>query len=144
MPRLARTDPFTTSRARASLVRPTARPCQPRGRSPTLAHASPCIAAHPSDTPVPGGGRWRPLASARSVNIFDVAAILVAAAATFGYVNHRFLHLPSTTGTLLVALVSSIAVVLVGQIIPAFDIRPTIERFLGGIDFDQTLMHGFL
>ncbi len=33
------------------------------------------------------------------MNAFDVAAILVAAAAVFGYVNHRFLRLPSTSVT---------------------------------------------
>ena len=78
------------------------------------------------------------------MNVFDVAAILVAAASVFGYVNHRLLHLPSTTGTLLVALLSSIAVVGLEQVIPAIDFRPTIERFLGEIDFDQTVMHGLL
>jgi len=78
------------------------------------------------------------------VNAFDVAAILVAAAAVFGYVNHRFLRLPSTSGTLLVALVSSLVVVLIDRVVPGFDLRPAMEGFLGEIDFDQTLMHGLL
>ncbi len=76
--------------------------------------------------------------------MFDIAAILVAAAAVFGYVNHRFLRLPSTTGTLLVALVSSLVIVAIEQMVSGIDLRPTIERFLGKIDFDQTLMHGLL
>ena len=38
------------------------------------------------------------------MTIFDVAAILVAVAAASGYVNHRLLRLPPTSGTLLVAL----------------------------------------
>ena len=78
------------------------------------------------------------------MNAFDVAAILVAAAAVFGYVNHRFLRLPSTSGTLLVALVSSLAVVLIDRVVPGFDLRSAMEGFLGEIDFDQTLMHGLL
>jgi monovalent cation:H+ antiporter, CPA1 family len=78
------------------------------------------------------------------VNVFDVAAILVASAALFGYVNHRLLHLPPTTGTLLVALVSSVAIVFAEQLVPGLDLRPAVERFLGEIDFDQTLMHGLL
>jgi CPA1 family monovalent cation:H+ antiporter len=78
------------------------------------------------------------------VNAFDVAAILVAAAAVFGYVNHRFLRLPSTSGTLLVALVSSLVVVLIDRVVPGFDLRSAMEGFLGEIDFDQTLMHGLL
>ncbi|MEO7274268.1 MAG: sodium:proton antiporter [Vicinamibacterales bacterium] len=78
------------------------------------------------------------------MNVFDVAAILVAAAALFGYVNHRLLRLPPTTGTLLVALVSSLSIVAAEQMIPGLDLRPAIERFLGEIDFDKTLMHGLL
>lgn len=78
------------------------------------------------------------------MNVFDVAAILVASAAVFGYVNHRFLRLPPTTGTLLVALVSSLVIVLVEQLVPSAELRPALERFLGEIDFDQTLMHGLL
>ncbi len=78
------------------------------------------------------------------MNAFDVAAILVAAAAVFGYVNHRFLRLPSTSGTLLVALVSSLVVVLIDRVVPGFDLRSAMEGFLGEIDFDQTLMHGLL
>ena len=78
------------------------------------------------------------------MNAFDVAAILVAGAAVFGYVNHRFLRLPSTSGTLLVALVSSLVVVLIDRVVPGFDLRSAIEGFLGEIDFDQTLMHGLL
>ena len=81
--------------------------------------------------PGPRGGR---------VNAFDVAAILVAAAAVFGYVNHRFLRLPSTSGTLLVALVSSLVVVLIDRVVPGFDLRSAMEGFLGEIDFDQTLI----
>ena len=42
------------------------------------------------------------------MNGFDVASILMAIAAAFGYVNHRFLRLPATSGTLTVALVSSL------------------------------------
>ncbi|MEO7271479.1 MAG: cation:proton antiporter [Vicinamibacterales bacterium] len=78
------------------------------------------------------------------MNVFDVAAVLVAAAAVFGYVNHRFLRLPPTTGTLLVALASSLAIVVLHQMVPGIVLRPAIERFLGNIDFDQTLMHGLL
>ncbi|MEO7193113.1 MAG: sodium:proton antiporter [Vicinamibacterales bacterium] len=78
------------------------------------------------------------------MNVFDVAAILVAAAAVFGYLNYRLLRLPPTTGTLLVALVSSLVIVVVEQLTPGMDLRPALGRFLGEIDFDQTLMHGLL
>jgi CPA1 family monovalent cation:H+ antiporter len=80
----------------------------------------------------------------KAMTIFDIAAILIAVAAICGYVNHRLLHLPQTSGTLLVALASSLAVVALERLFPASPVRPDIEDFLGRIDFDQTLMHGLL
>ena len=78
------------------------------------------------------------------MHAFDVASVLVAVAAAFGYVNHRFLRLPLTSGTLLVALGSSLLIVLVEAAFPALELRPAVERFLGQIDFDQALLHGML
>lgn len=78
------------------------------------------------------------------MNPFDVAAILMLIAAVSGYLNHRFLHLPPTSGTLLVALVSSLAVLLLEQVVPSVQLRPAAESFVGRIDFDETLMHGLL
>ncbi|MEP6916968.1 MAG: cation:proton antiporter, partial [Acidobacteriota bacterium] len=78
------------------------------------------------------------------VNVFDTAAILVATAAVCGYANHRLLRLPPTSGTLLVALVSSLIVVGIERLVPALDLRPVVEGFLSQIDFNQTLLHGLL
>ena len=75
---------------------------------------------------------------------FDIAAILIAVAALCGYVNHRFLRLPATTGTLLVAVVSSLVVVFAEQLLPRTRFGPEVQQFVGQIDFDQTLMHGLL
>jgi CPA1 family monovalent cation:H+ antiporter len=61
-----------------------------------------------------------------------------------GYINHRFLHLPSTSGTLLIALVSSLIVIVLERAVPGIHVQADIERFLGQIDFNQTLMHGLL
>lgn len=78
------------------------------------------------------------------MSAFDIAAILIAVAAVSGYVNHRLLHLPPTSGTLLVALVSSLVVLLIEQLVPGIQLRSDVEHFLGQIDFNQTLMHGLL
>ena len=69
---------------------------------------------------------------------------MITVAAVSGYVNHRLLHLPPTSGTLLVALVSSLVVLLIEQIVPSIQLRSELERFLGQIDFNETLMHGLL
>jgi CPA1 family monovalent cation:H+ antiporter len=78
------------------------------------------------------------------VTIFNIAAILIAVAAIFGYVNLRLLRLPQTTGTLLVAFVSSLIVVVIERLVPDAHVEPLVQHFLGRIDFDQTLMHGLL
>jgi len=76
------------------------------------------------------------------MNPFDVAAILITIAAVAGYVNHRILRLPATSGTLVVALLSSFVVVATEAIVPG--LRGGLATLLGEIDFNQTLMHGML
>jgi Na+:H+ antiporter len=76
------------------------------------------------------------------MNPFDVAAVLIAIAAVAGYVNHRVLKLPAASGTLVVALFSSFAVVATEAIFPG--LRANIATFLAEIDFNETLMHGML
>lgn len=78
------------------------------------------------------------------MNAFDTAAVLIAIAAMCGYVNHRFLKLPATSGTLVVALVSSILVLAAETLVPAWHVRAALAGFLTGIDFNEALMHGML
>ena len=42
------------------------------------------------------------------MSIFTIGAILVGTSAFFGYLNHRFLHLPHTIGLVVIALFASI------------------------------------
>jgi CPA1 family monovalent cation:H+ antiporter len=65
-------------------------------------------------------------------------------AAACGYLNHRLLRLPATSGTLAVALMSSLALVAIEALIPGTPLRAPVERFLNDIDFNQTLMRGML
>lgn len=78
------------------------------------------------------------------MNAFDTASVLIAVAALSGYLNHRVLKLPATTGTLAVALVSSLLLVAVDQVAPAWGLRDTVASFLREIDFNEALMHGML
>jgi Na+:H+ antiporter len=75
---------------------------------------------------------------------FDLAAILLAVAAIFGYLNHRVLRLPPTSGILAVALVSSLLLVAADAALPSLHIQATVARFVSRIDFNQTLMRGML
>jgi CPA1 family monovalent cation:H+ antiporter len=78
------------------------------------------------------------------VTSFETAAVLLSIAALCGYLNYRFLRLPATTGTLAIALFSSLAIVVIDVLTPFVTLRPPIERFLTDLDFNETLMRGFL
>jgi CPA1 family monovalent cation:H+ antiporter len=78
------------------------------------------------------------------VNAFDIASVLIAIAAICGYLNYRVLRLPATSGTLAIALFSSLVIVAVEALIPGWPLAASINRFLGDIDFTETLMRGLL
>lgn len=78
------------------------------------------------------------------MNAFDTAAMLLTIAAVCGYLNHRVLRLPANSGTLAVALVSSLFVVLAETWLPSWTLQDRVRAFLADIDFNQTLMRGFL
>lgn len=76
--------------------------------------------------------------------MLDVPAILLTFAAVFGYINYRFFKLPLTIGLVLIALVSSMAVVGLDQVLPSWGLGDSVRQFLEGIDFNRTLMEGML
>ena len=78
------------------------------------------------------------------MNVFDIAAVLLTIAAVCGYLNHRFLRLPATSGTLVVALVSSFFVVAAEALVSSWTLQDRLRAFLADIDFNETLMRGFL
>jgi CPA1 family monovalent cation:H+ antiporter len=78
------------------------------------------------------------------MNGFDTAAILIAIAALSGYVNNKALKLPRTSGTLAVALVSSLIIVAADEVFPRLRLGTSVAAFMNEIDFNETLMHGML
>jgi CPA1 family monovalent cation:H+ antiporter len=78
------------------------------------------------------------------VSSFETAAVLLCIAAACGYLNYRFLRLPATTGTLAVALLSSLAIVAIDAFTPATPLQRPIVRFMQDIDFNEMLMRGML
>jgi len=79
-----------------------------------------------------------------SVNLFDIAALLMTLAAVFGYINHRWLKLEPSVGLLMISLASSLGVMGLHWIFPQLDIVTQIQAVLGSIDFNEALMHGML
>ncbi len=77
-------------------------------------------------------------------SLFSMAALLLTLAATFGYANHRWLHLPTTIGLVVIALFVSFAMMALDWLFPALGFRAAIGRTLLAIDFHETLMNGML
>ena len=74
--------------------------------------------------------------------IFDVLAVLMVLAATFGWINDRYVRLPLTVGIMAMGLALSLALVALSLVYPP--IKVDAQRFLAFIDFDQLLLHGGL
>ena len=72
----------------------------------------------------------------------ETIASLITVSALFGYVNHRWVKLPTTIGLMLIALVVSLAMLAAGGVVPG--VKRWAVELLAGIDFNKTVMHGML
>jgi CPA1 family monovalent cation:H+ antiporter len=78
------------------------------------------------------------------MSLFEIAAFLVGLSALFGYLNLRFLHLPHTVGLVMIALFSSLVVILVEILSPASQALEILTAVLTQIDFHDTVMRAML
>jgi CPA1 family monovalent cation:H+ antiporter len=78
------------------------------------------------------------------MNALDLAAALVCLAAGFGVINHFLLRLPSAIGMVVIALATSLSLMLVDLLLPHFEIDDMVRREILGIDFSEALLHGML
>ena len=78
------------------------------------------------------------------MSIFSIGAILIGLSALFGFINHRFLHLPHTIGLVVIALLASLSIIGLNLIVPSVQIGQSVTGILRQIDFNETLMHGML
>lgn len=78
------------------------------------------------------------------LSIFEITALLLALSAFFGWANHYFFKLPHTIGLLTMALVASIALLLLEKLMPALGITNTLQSVISQIDFYSTVMQGML
>ena len=75
---------------------------------------------------------------------FDLAAAVVALAAAFGYINHRFVHLPHTIGLVAIGLAVSLAMMAVDAVMPGLGLGDAVRGVLADIDFSNALLEGML
>ena len=79
-----------------------------------------------------------------NLGLINTATAVITLAAVFGYINHRWLKLPSTIGLVIIALATSIGVIAIDAIWPQFELRNTARAAFLQIDFHETLMQGLL
>ena len=80
----------------------------------------------------------------QELTLFNIAAILLTLAAVFGYINHRWLHLPVTVGLVVIALAVSVTVLMIDALLQTLEYEQPIRTVLDRVDFDDTLMKGML
>jgi len=76
------------------------------------------------------------------MSLFELSAILLAIAATLGYLNARYLKLPTTIGIMLIALVFSVVLIVLSRFIPAVD--DAAHALVEQIDFHEALLEVML
>ncbi|TGD79776.1 cation:proton antiporter [Hymenobacter wooponensis] len=76
------------------------------------------------------------------MQLYNTFAILLVLAAAFGYINHRFLRLPSTIGLMILALVSSLITVGLGHMGVEWVLAAS--QLVRSIDFHTVLMQVML
>ncbi len=72
------------------------------------------------------------------MTIFELVAILLSIAAVLGFLNVRYLKLPTTIGIMLISLVFSMILVLLGHWYPS--ISNGAKNIVGQIDFPEALL----
>lgn len=76
------------------------------------------------------------------MSLFELSAILLAITATLGYLNARYLKLPTTIGIMLIALIFSVTLILLSRVIPAID--DAAHALAEEIDFHEALLEVML
>ena len=76
------------------------------------------------------------------MSLINIVAVLVTLSAIFSYFNHRYLRLPMTIGLMLIALLVSLAIVVLSWF--GIPLDRDAERLIASINFNEALMHGML
>ena len=82
--------------------------------------------------------------AAADMNILQIASLLIVLAGAFGAINYLYLRLPSAIGILVVAFVTSLAILGLDAAIPALTIAEEVRGVVAGIDFSDALLEGML
>ena len=76
------------------------------------------------------------------MNLFEIIAVLITLTAVLGYLNERFIGLPTPIGVTLGGLVTSVVLVVLGQL--GLGVEGWAGTLLTRVSFDVLLMQGLL
>ncbi|MDF1852289.1 MAG: sodium:proton antiporter [Verrucomicrobiales bacterium] len=76
------------------------------------------------------------------MSLFELIAVLLAIAGFLGYLNTRYLRLPTTIGIMLLSLGFSLVLVVVGLFVPSIELAA--ENIVSQIDFQDVLLEVML
>ncbi len=77
------------------------------------------------------------------MDMVNLLAIILSLSAAFSYINFRFIGLPTTIGVMLIALLSSLLMIIL-DVLGILEIRSQAATMLANIDFNKALMNGML
>ena len=72
------------------------------------------------------------------MNYFEVASIIVSLSAIFGYINEKYLKLPTTIGLMLISIIFTLLVNIIGYVYP--EILSSQKELISSIDFSEVLL----
>ena len=84
------------------------------------------------------------IANAYALSSFDIAALLVVAAAVLGYLNHHYLKMPHVIGLTVMGALTAIVLMVADAFVPGITLDNWVKALLDRIDFNQTLLQGML
>ncbi|MCG6937746.1 MAG: sodium:proton antiporter [Gammaproteobacteria bacterium] len=76
------------------------------------------------------------------MKLFHILSILISLSAVFSFINYRVLKLPTAIGLMLIAMLASMALLLLGPY--SLGLKGEVAALLASVDFDETLLHGML
>ena len=82
--------------------------------------------------------------TASALSPFDLAAILVVAAALLGWFNHQFLKLPHVIGLTVMGALAAILLMVGNAFIPGITLDDWVAETLQQLNFTETLLQGML
>lgn len=78
------------------------------------------------------------------LSLLDLIAVLLVLSGLFGWINHRYFHLPNAVGLLVMGLAASLAVAGIGVMFPGSSIVAELTAALRQIDFTAVVLNGML